>query len=48
MFLISIYVMVYIMSANAIAVWSIYQLYMGGIGFGWASVSVLVFTLCRA
>jgi len=38
MFLKSIYVMVYIMGANAIAVWSIYQLYMGGIGFGWAGV----------
>jgi len=33
MFLESFYVMVYIMGANAIAVWSIYQLYMGGIGF---------------
>jgi peroxiredoxin len=32
----SIYVMVYIMGANAIAVWSVYQLYSLGIGFGWA------------
>ena len=38
MFLKSIYVMVYIMGANAIAMWSIYQLYTGGIGFGWAGV----------
>jgi peroxiredoxin len=38
MFLKSIYVMVYIMGANAIAVWSVYQLYVGGIGFGWAGV----------
>jgi len=38
MFLKSIYVMVYIMGANAIAVWSVYQLYAGGIGFGWAGV----------
>ena len=36
MILKSIYVMVYIMGANAIAAWSVYQLYMGGIGFGWA------------
>ena len=38
MFLKSIYVMVYIMGANAIAAWSVYQLYTGGIGFGWAGV----------
>ena len=34
----SIYIMVYIMGANAIAVWSVYQLYAEGLGFGWAGV----------
>ena len=38
MLLKSIYVMVYIMGANAIAAWSVYQLYAGGVGFGWAGV----------
>jgi len=38
MFLKSIYVMVYIMGANVIAVWSVYQLYTEGIRFGWAGV----------
>lgn len=38
MFLKYIYVMAYIMGANAIAVWSLYQLYAGGIGFGQAGV----------
>jgi peroxiredoxin len=32
----SIYVMVYIMGANTIAMWSAYQLYSEGVGFGWA------------
>jgi hypothetical protein len=36
MFLKSVYVMVYIMGANTIAVWSVYQLYSEGFGFGWA------------
>ena len=34
----SIYIMVYIMGANTIAVWSVYQLYAEGIVFGWAGV----------
>jgi len=38
MFLKSIYVMVYIMGANAIAAWSVYQLFTEGTGFGWAGV----------
>ena len=34
----SIYIMVYIMSANTIAVWSVYHLYAEGLGFGSAGV----------
>lgn len=38
MLLKSVYVMIYIVGANAIAVWAAYQLYADGIGMGWVGV----------